>query len=372
MTTNQLSKLTLVIATFKRQLFAIRNMSYWSGTGVTVYVIDGSPDAISAEKLVEFSTNIHYIHLPISLFDRIKYSIDLIKTDYCAFLGDDEFYLPSALASCIGELDSQPDLVSCIGQCIGFDFTSNRVIGYSEYPLMNEYKVMQDNPIERMVAHMDPYVPSTIYSVVRTEVWKKTVKIISEKEHPAFAIGELQFELAVCYQGKSKVIKELMWLRSNESPGIRGTDESLKPEKTFIGWWRNSENSEERAGFLKIMGAGLATSEDQVNGISLGVKKALDVYVASRLNMSTFAEWLKNEISKLLPQFLISTLKKIIRTMRNIFSNSSQAASNLKEEHLLHDMAVILANTGVKVDDNELSNIEHIILNFHANKHNLV
>jgi len=102
--TNLLSKLTIVIPTYNRQSYALRNMRYWSGRGAIVHVIDGSPVTISKDDLVGLADNIHYHHHPNSLYERFKYSLQLIRTDYSALLSDDEFFLPSASEVCINEL----------------------------------------------------------------------------------------------------------------------------------------------------------------------------------------------------------------------------------------------------------------------------
>ena len=365
---NLLSKLTLVIPTYNRQSYALRNMRYWSGQGATVLIIDGSDSPIPTDDLAGFSDNIYYHYLPVSMYDRLKYSLELIETDYCALMGDDEFFLPSALQNCINELDTCIELVSCIGRCMGFGVSLSGVTGFIEYPLMESYSIMQDDSIDRMLAHMDPYVPSTIYSVVRTHVWKRAINVLVKREFSAFAIGELQFELAVCCQGKSKVIPELMWLRSNESPGIRGTDESLKPEKTFIGWWRNSALKMERAEFLSIMGKGLANKDNKDNEIALGVKKALDIYVKSRLSKLNRFQRVKYEISKHLSPLFRIALKKIIINFNNRFSTQPKTSLEVGEERLLMEVSRDLESAGVKIDYDELSNIELTISNFHANK----
>ena len=110
---NSLAKLTLVVPTYNRHSYALRNMFYWSGRSVTVHVLDGSPTPISLPELSGLAQNIHYHHLPVSIFDRLRIATELISTDYCALMGDDEFFIPSALESCIAELDLYSDLVSC-------------------------------------------------------------------------------------------------------------------------------------------------------------------------------------------------------------------------------------------------------------------
>ena len=74
LTNSELSKLTLVMATYGRQKHAIRNMTYWSNTGVIFLVLDASPIPISNEILKNFSDNIIYIH------DKSHYNQRLVNS----------------------------------------------------------------------------------------------------------------------------------------------------------------------------------------------------------------------------------------------------------------------------------------------------
>jgi len=362
MSNSLLSRLTLVIPTYKRQSYALRNMRYWSGRGSTVHVVDGSPLAIAASELRGLAGNINYHHLPVSLVERIKHSLGLINTEYAALMGDDEFFIPSALEACIRELETQAELVSCMGRCIKFGYTPKVVTGELAYSEMENYSILQDDPVDRMVAHMNPYTCSTIYSVVRSPVWQRSMMTLTRKKFPAFAIGEYQFELAVCYQGKSKVIPELMWLRSAEMPGTRGTDQFLMPENTSMKWWLDPAMEAERTEFLTIMSTTLAEAEDKVAEIASGVKMAFDVFVQGQLNIPSIGNSYKLmlKIAINMPALLKSILKPIQRPFFKLLWNI--------DIRPLVEIAKDLSNTGVKVDFKELSEIQSIISVFHANK----
>src|SRR3989344_526322 len=108
-----LSKLTLVIPTYNRQRYVLRNMRYWSGSMVTVHVLDGSEQAIPPQEMAELTANINYHNLPIPLLDRFRKAVGLVQTEYAALMADDEFFLPDALQACIRELEVDETLVSC-------------------------------------------------------------------------------------------------------------------------------------------------------------------------------------------------------------------------------------------------------------------
>lgn len=365
MSVSLLPRLTLVMPTLNRRAYALRSMRYWSGRGVVVHVLDGSPQPICVAELENLGQNICYHHLPFSFVERLKESLAYIETDYVALCGDDEFYIPSGLNSCISELQHDSTLVSCMGRCLKFDFKQAEVVAWADYLAMENYAVLGDDPVERMVSHMNPYTCSTIYSVVRTPVWKRAFSTFIQKEFSAYAIGELQIELAICYQGKSKVIPELTWLRSAEAEPTRGTDPSLVPEKTFTNWWKSPEMEFERAEFLRIMGITLADSEEQVVAIAAGGKRALDVYTQTYSDTSTelLSTGVLSAFSAKVRQHLPEQVKRIVKLVLRPFVKAFSLG-------VMPVMAAArnLANTGVTVDMDELSKIHKIVNAFHVER----
>jgi glycosyltransferase domain-containing protein len=361
MINHQLSRLTIIIPTYKRQAYALRSMIYWSGLGPAVHVLDGSASPIDQSVLSDLGEDIHYHHLPIGLHERLTWSLQLIRTDYAALLSDDEFFLPEALRRCIDFLDTEPDMVSCGGRCLGFSLHDNGVIAWPGYTQQEGYCVALNDPTERMLHHMHPYTPSTIYSVVKTDVWKRAVGILGHKEFPVYALGELQFELAVSYQGKSRVLQNLMWMRSDENAQLTGTSISLNPENLIWHWWRDSHTVNQRNKFLDIMSNGLASSPAEVSVVKDGVSRAIDAYVnayggPTPKSIDGFIAAIKQRI----PPEVKQVIKKILH--RN---QDSMARINAIP---LIDAAKAMAATGVAVDFQELANIERIVTDFHKNR----
>jgi glycosyltransferase domain-containing protein len=356
---NLLSKLTIVIPTYNRQSYALRNMRYWSDYGATVHVLDGSSLAISELELASLTNKICYHHLPISISERLKLAVDFVVTEYSVMMGDDEFFVPSALESCISELDSNPELVSCMGRCLAFNNSLNGVVGWIAYPEMEDYAILQDDPMQRMVAHMNPYTCSTIYAVTRTPVWKMAMSTIGRREFSPFNLNEIQFELVICYQGKSKVIPTLLWLRSSENVPIRDL-EKMPRDKNYLveGWWLNTSKKAEHIEFLKIMSDALAKNDDQVKRVIVGVVQGIDSYVHERLALMTTRSKLRAKVSSLLPEVIKSIMRNLRNRVRpahnptNFNSPLSIAANNLH-------------NRGVEVDFEALAAIEAIVMAFH-------
>lgn len=361
-----LSRLTLVVPTYKRQDFAIRLMDYWTDKGPEIILLDGSPEPIAPVALEKYSQNIRYFHKPIGLYERLLTSLDLIVTEFVALAGDDEFYIPSAAAKCIKELDREPALVACCGRAIGFSYTSGSVRSKPQYPVLADYSVDAVNAEERLIQHMREYVPSLVYAVCRTDVWRKSFGYILRNEFPFFAAGELQFEMLMSYAGKSKVIPELMWLRSyGENEPTRGTDQSLDSSKRISDWWANSSNSGEHEKFLAVMAEGFSTFSNQskeFNDFRKSVVKGIEAYLECEVHLNRSAAYLLRGIARrLVPERCKQPIKHVLDMFRfkKDFSNTS-----------LIDGEKSLEASGVYVDYNELKNIESHILDFHQNRAN--
>ena len=118
-----LKKLTIVIPSFNRQLYILRQISFWSKyKNIKIIILDGSKKTLKKDLLKNINKNILYYHLPISLEKRFEFVINKLSTDYSVLLSDDEFYLPSALESCIRVMDNDPNTVCCKGQTILFEY----------------------------------------------------------------------------------------------------------------------------------------------------------------------------------------------------------------------------------------------------------
>ena len=277
--TSELSKLTLVMATYGRQSYALRNMRYWSNSDVVLLVLDASPRPIENNLLKDFGKNILYVHDQSNFNERIINSFSKINTKYTQLICDDEFYPISSVVSCIKELEKNEELISCIGVSLGFEVDKNNKKIFSkrvyESLISNYNYTIKTDPIERVSGYFSNYIPFLIYSIVRSEIWKKAfflpVKHLSEKDSKInnekfnfFSSDELQINMYLSFAGKSKVLPELYWLRSfGEHLSIREQYDHLsEPKMTFQEWW-NSNN--EKNEFLKILEDSFRETKIKIN-----------------------------------------------------------------------------------------------------------
>jgi glycosyltransferase domain-containing protein len=354
-----LSKLTIVIPTFNRPEYVIRSIRYWSDYDVTVHVLDGSKVPIEGQLFSKLGSNINYHHLPIGLMERLYKSINLVDTEYSMMIPDDEFFIPSALESCIKEMKKNHEIVSCAGSAISFRVRDKEVIGNVIYPKLKDHSIMYDSPLERSVYHMSNYVPSTIFSVMRSDIWKKSIRSLSYKNYEVFvrAVGELQFEITSSYLGKCKVIDELMWLRSFENIPIR-VQESEETLNIKDFWFKESSRLI-RDEIIDTIVLSISSKEDKMSSISQDISMAFEAYIENQPKKPVSYIVAKATVTAkaILPKSILFFIKRLLLKIieKNSLLSIPNIISVLKKEH-------------VKVDIIALEEIEKIILKYNSNK----
>ena len=357
LSTGILSLLSIVVPTYNRQKFAIRQMNYWREFSAQLIILDGSELPISKKYIDSLPVNITYYHMPIPLEERLFKSTELVKTKYAMLLGDDEFYIPSAVNECIHELEEDIDIVSCMGLAARFwTAPNNKVLGSEIYERLLGYKVDQNSASERISYHMGNYVCSSIYGVLRANVWKNNMLLISDTIFTAPVITELQFELGTCIQGKSKVINKLMWLRNGENPPV--STKNWNRDIDFLVWYKNKIYKDE---LKALIGTFLRHFPDQIQEKNLS--KAFQLHFefllkrrgggASNIAKKVFINYPRKVIIYLLPSYLINKLRDILSYLRYYFNSELE----------LHDITLKEMFKGDRVDVNSLIKIENIINN---------
>ena len=350
---SQIQKLTIIIPTCQRQKFVIRTMQYWSGKGPKVILLDGSEKGLDRNILKHIQSNVIYIHNPVGVYERIFLAISLVDTEYVMLGSDDEFYILSALNSCLTRLSLDSKFVACCGRAVGFKWYNNSVVGYNIYPNFKDLILDNSNSLDRLIKHFSNYVPAHIYAVCRASVWKNAAQMILSKEYNFYAASELQMEFLLVYAGRTLVIPELMWMRSGENPQNYNTSKSIIPSLTFHKWWFDEKNRKEKEDFIARM-------EFACKQISKINKKYYDPKI-----QNVFEIYLKSERIFILFKFysyLPNFLRNMIKSIYKIFGY------DVTKKTLLIDVAKSLENTGIKVNFNEIKLIEKIIYSFYQNR----
>ena len=364
---SNLSRLTIVILTYERPLYILRNMYYWSGTDVTVHVLDGSKEPINTHELSIIGENVNYYHWPISPNQRIAKAISLVDTEFVTLLADDEFFLPSGLKECIKEIEEN-DLVACLGRCLFFNIDDGHVKAYPWEPphtAFEDYQILSDSPRDRVLKHMNPYLCTTIYGVTKVDVWKKNLAVIGP-ECNSYDASELAYEMACAYQGKSKVINTLTWLRSDENPPIYSTPGSDDYHKlTAHKWYCDPKYQDEHEVFFSSIVNALSDGNQQKQAeIRQIVVEGMEEYVKCSKKTEKENRSLIIRFHRGLYQVLPERVIKLLRYMKHSFIKPPPDDYDLT----LVEMAEYWKRSGISSNIKEVTDLQNIISDFHLHK----
>jgi glycosyltransferase domain-containing protein len=305
---NGLKDLTLIIPTYNRPIYAIRQLNYWSDTGACVHVIDGSYETINESLYDKSNPNLNYHFLGnSSIEDRLGYAINLIKTNYSALISDDEFFLPSAIEKCIKTIEIN-NLVACKGLCFSFNYLDGKVVGNLFYPGMRGYKINADTSLNRMIQHMNPYAMASLWSIMKSDVTIACLEAASlTGKLSSAACVEIQTSLITSFLGSVEVIDDLFWLRSQENKNIW-----WKEGNTQISEWYTDPNyQDEVKHFLQttseILSQKVGTDKTEIlDNLKVAINhhiKAPGLSLRLRKKCNTPLRFVKNSIKLYLPKF---------------------------------------------------------------------
>lgn len=327
-------------------------------------MFDGSPTPLDGEILNQLGDNINYHHAPVSYQERFAMVERHLETPYVSLLADDDFYLPSAIASSVRFMRKNDEYSACGCRPIGFGYSEREGV----YGIAGVYGDMNNNfavegltPGARMREHMGRYMPSTMYALLRTKNWSKTVEPYVKHEFPVYAIMELQMELVTAYQGKSIVLPKLGWLKSAELEQVSSSDSSLQRTVEFHDLWPK-EGERFRHEYTTYM-ADLFREIDHrpLDVVSAEVESAMDAYVNwwgayCRENISMYD--FREKVKRSLPGGLTNAVTQSLRLFRRLRDNSA------RKPRLL-DVGEELLQAGTHVDTDELAELESYISEFH-------
>ena len=243
---NLLQKLTIVIFSYNRHRLLKRSAKYWSNYNVKILILDGS--SIKLDDPCLKSKNIKYIHDPRTLHERLLSSPNYIDTEFMILACDDEFYLPSALSTCVEILSKDLSFSSCGGRAVGFRTKEKEIFGIRQYQKLKGLCLDNDSAYDRIFKHFNAYVPAHTYSVKRANKWKTICSHVFQKKFNFNASFEMQLEFLTMVSGKSKIISELMWMRNNEEPKV---ERNKNPD--IESWWYHKIHEDEKKNFLFSM-----------------------------------------------------------------------------------------------------------------------
>jgi len=325
-----LKDLTLIVPTYNRQNYIIRQINYWSETDVTLHILDGSNESIDELEFLSRSKNIFYHNIKTSFEHRMGYASSLITTKYAALLSDDEFFIPSSIEKCIKIIENN-NLVSCKGSCFTFNYIEGKVVGSPAYAGMRGYKIDAQFGKDRMIQHMAPYNMYSLWSIMKSDVMKSCLNAMGlTGKLSCAASAEIQVSLITSYLGSIEIIDDLFWLRSQENNNIWWEDGNI----SFAKWYSGSNYQDEVKHFLEITAEVLSQKDGnskkeildnlkiainhyiKTQGLSLKIRKKYNqalsfLKYSIKLYLPKFDYLVKKILNKPPPNFLLSNIKRM-------------------------------------------------------------
>ena len=258
-----LTDLTIVLPTYERPTFLLRQIIYLSKWKVSVEIVDGSFNPLGPQiiKLIEELPHINYQHIRASYTERIFLACARIKTPYAMCLADDDFYSQSGLESALKKLESDSDLVSVMGQSIGFDQLKNEFYYFQYGSSLQNYSIIGATPLSRIGEGIKDYRSATSYAVFQSSVF---LKVWDNRENMS-CLEAVEYEHAIrtYLYGSLKTTQSLYWLRSFETQPVASAidgDRALNFEK----WYKDARFTSELQTF-KLRITALFINEGSMN-----------------------------------------------------------------------------------------------------------
>jgi glycosyltransferase domain-containing protein len=241
----QLSSLSIVIPTFCRKEYIVRQIAYWASSGASVFIMDGSPQPIdgSIKLLISKFSNINYFHMKISYVDRIRKACEYIDTDYAICLADDDLYLKEGLCDAIDFLNNKESPIACISMPLGVDYhiQNKQTVFFPYGDSLENYEVTDSSAINRIEYAMSGYRTATSYGLFRATEFK----VIWSELQSSSCLEATEYEHAISTYifGKLENCKSLYWLRSHECEPVDSEIDGSR--RTTFDLWCNDPNFDE-------------------------------------------------------------------------------------------------------------------------------
>lgn len=368
---SKLSQLTVVVPSYERQEFLLRQIVYWRGTEVNLVIVDGSVQSL--EGFISSHTlekrNFTYIHSQTPFAERLKFAAAKIDTKYTVLLGDDEFFLKTGLISVLDQLEGNPDIEACIGQTRNFHLRNNNITYRDEGYPHGDYQVRQDEVDERLNAAMREYRAATCYAVIRSETWVKSYGNIKNWGSPYTA--EMQQAFHVYIAGKLTTSEKMYWLRSSENSPIN--TKNFDRTFSFESWWNTSKFSAEKEVFVNLLASEIQGPQNEHVNKEIVVAAAqlfIDSSQKKRAPQNGLQKLSQKSISffgkvarLVLPQFLFSKLLEALLNLRGAIASVFKAERKGESVAALSDLPTLTLEQQA-----ELIKIEDLIKQFSQTK----
>lgn len=158
---------TLVIPTFNRprELAALLRYLAAHDVGWPILVLDSSYEPTTIPQEIGCLTYLTETHP----FDKFRWGLNHVTTEYCAFLADDDLYIPDALEQCVQAMRDNPRASVVLGWPFLYD--ENLEL---KHKVRKNSSIVDADPFMRF-ARMFAHYSAPTYGVYRTATLKRVL-----------------------------------------------------------------------------------------------------------------------------------------------------------------------------------------------------
>ena len=326
---SSLSNLTIIIPTYNRHDYLLRQLVYLSYYPIKIIVVDGSEKPLQKRFINQFTPyrNIKYHHLKISIPDRIRFALKKINTPYVMCLADDDFYIPSGLVVAMNKLKLNKRSVACMGQSLGLDILNKKSYFFPYGKSLEKYSIVKKNSIDRIVEGIQNYRSAAFYALFKTSEFIEIWKDIQSSSCPE--LMEYEHAIMTYLHGGIITSNSIYWVRSFECDPVPSKIDGSRTIN-FAKWYKQDIYHNERSIFVnRISRIFLKKLNLSIERSSLLIVEIFDfIYKGSHkglMNYPKHYEWMffiKNYLQKNIFKystfsisrlFIVKNLKELIR-----------------------------------------------------------
>jgi glycosyltransferase domain-containing protein len=352
-----LSLLTVVIPTFNRRNYVLRQCDVWSHSSAQVLIVDGSNIGLGIDEVENLSKNIRYQHLPgLSYGERMHWALRQVDTPFVASLADDDLFLKSGLRKLIDLLESRPDFSSAIGRTLRFHVSGGEFRGARRYTYDANYPDMSTSDSFSTYCLENINRQYSYYSVNRAETWSQNVRAAFSIEYSSPYVSEMCIQLLSVLRSSSAVVDHLYWLRSDEAEQV--SNDSWDRARSFNDWYLDPLFTEEKQHLIEVVNkmsrqeSGFLPQPDEFD-----VSGLLDQHVANNPKVISKQRYLFDKVGRVLsvnaPCWFKSLLKRL--APERLLKNSGVG---IRFDDLLFELDQI----GVSYDPVELRSMASLVV----------
>jgi glycosyltransferase domain-containing protein len=217
-----LTLITIVIPTLNRPAFAVRALEHLAAAGFGGEVLVGDSSETEAarhtrEAIDRLKPRLRAVHLDCrGMDDRLtlhRLACE-VRTPYVAYIGDDDFLIPSGIEECVAFLEREPSFVAANGQAWTFEVRAGQAHGrFRIYESYFQPELTQDSARARLESLLADYQVG-LFSVHRAAAWKEMWRRSPEVRDRTFSAELLPCCLSAVL-GKTKRLDCLYLLRQS-------------------------------------------------------------------------------------------------------------------------------------------------------------